>query len=158
MADEELNDAQREWIRREQVGGNEWTQAEQVVGIACPICGSRDKNEFRGDCGYMPHIWHRGEEKLDYQPSDELHPTNMPMVFARHVNLMPYRSCCKTLPGLAHTSHCGAHYFADGQTVIKGEGPWVRGPKNILMVEPRYRIKEDALSSDRTFENETRPL
>lgn len=156
MAEEELNDAQREWIRREQVGGNEPTLRVDTTAIACPACGSVEKSIVKGDCLYMTDAWHTGFPLKWSEPSDELHPTNVPMVFARHLKFIPYRSCCETLPGFAHSSHCGAHYFAEGQTVIKGEG-WIRGPQNILMVEPRYRLKEDTVSSDRTFENETRP-
>jgi hypothetical protein len=64
-----------------------------------------------------------------------------------------YRTCCSTAPGSAHWKGCGTNFFAEGQVVIKPDfnpmDPW--GPA-------RLRIREDVRASDRTFENETRPL
>lgn len=64
-----------------------------------------------------------------------------------------YRTCCSTHPGSPHWQGCGTYFFAEGQTVIKPDfnpmDPWGRA---------RLRLKEDTGASDRTFENETRPL
>lgn len=70
-----------------------------------------------------------------------------------NMRLVPYRQCCNTVPGSPHWQGCGTYFFVEGQTIIKPEfnpmDPW--GPA-------RLRIREDTVASDRTFENETRPL
>lgn len=72
---------------------------------------------------------------------------------ARALALMPHRWCCGGLPTDRHLDGCPTNFFAEGQTVIKPDvnltDPWGRA---------RLRIAEDRVSSDRTFENETRPL
>ena len=72
---------------------------------------------------------------------------------ARALALIPHRWCCGGLPTDRHLNRCPTNFFAEGQTVIKPDlnvmDPWGRA---------RLRIAEDRVSSDRTFENETRPL
>ena len=72
--------------------------------------------------------------------------------------LTPYRKCCSSLAGTPHLRGCGVYYFADGQTVIKPDVEWALGPGRVWPQSSRLRIKEDTVSGDRTFENETRPL
>lgn len=74
------------------------------------------------------------------------------VVEGRSMRLIPYRTCCHSLMGLdAHEPHCAAKYFADGQRVVR------RGWHNDHPFgNPPLRIKPDTVSSDRTFENETR--
>jgi hypothetical protein len=82
-------------------------------------------------------------------------PSYMERMYAVNMRLIPYRSCCDSLFGLdAHLSSCMSRFFADGQRVVKPSiaglaYPWERAP---------LRVCEDTGSSDRTFENETRPL
>lgn len=64
-----------------------------------------------------------------------------------------YRTCCSTAPGSPHWKGCGTNFFAEGQVFVKPDfNPMDPcGPA-------RLRIREDTVASDRTFENETRPL
>lgn len=94
-----------------------------------------------------------GEGRVKMGVGGELHSTNVRGVWARNGWLTPYRQCCATLPGSVHWQGCSINFFAEGQTVIKPDintlNPWAPA---------RLRIQEDVGSSDRTFENETRPL
>lgn len=108
-----------------------------------------------------------------HEPSEELHPTNVPMVFARHMRLMPLESCVyegemdwlraqqvrgyeQAITNPNPPSLAERMYFADGQTVIKREAGFSTGPGRVYWGPDQLRVKEDTASSDRTFENETR--
>lgn len=123
----------------------------------CPDCGSPEPFWRGPQCaGSVTHNFHRETDErmelvgIDYGYED------VQTVVVKDMRLIPYRKCCATLPGSVHWSHCATNYFAEGQTVLKPDIRWELGPGRVWPFSTGLRIKEDAVSSDRTFENETR--
>jgi hypothetical protein len=76
------------------------------------------------------------------------HP-DVQTVYAQHLRLVPYRGCCHTLEDTTHLRECPSQYFVRGQVVVTGAVDFMLGSARMVM-------REDTVSSDRTFENETR--
>lgn len=81
-------------------------------------------------------------------------------VYALNMRLIPYRGCCETLPGLRHRPGCPSAYFVAGQRVVRPQLNFADDPFGHFSDDQFGRapmqMLEDRVSSDRTFENETR--
>jgi hypothetical protein len=103
------------------------------------------------------HDWHLGRATEDIDAGGEGQVvlgldygySNVQTVYARNMRLVPYRGCCGTLEDSTHLPECPSHYFVTGQVVVAGAVDFMLGSARMVM-------REDTVSSDRTFENETR--
>lgn len=127
----------------------------EVCGFAKVVCqGDHSPTGPVPDVSDAQRLWIRREQFGGNETQEWGYPPFEPISAMVPV----FRACCTTVIGYPHASYCGVHYFAEGQTVTKREGGFSVGPGRVCWGPAQLRIKEDTVSSDRTFENETRPL